>query len=95
VDDHPYYTRTDAAGRFTLSQVPAGDYELVAWLPSWHIAGREYDPESRSALRLFYESPRQLSQSVHVQAQKECPAQFAFHAELFDQDPRRKTGLKP
>src|SRR5262249_36506421 len=36
VDDHPYYTRTDTTGRFTLSRVPPGEYEVVCWHPDWH-----------------------------------------------------------
>ena len=31
VTDHPYYALTDASGAFTLSDVPAGDYELKFW----------------------------------------------------------------
>jgi hypothetical protein len=29
--DHPYYATTDAAGHFTLKDVPPGSYTLVAW----------------------------------------------------------------
>jgi hypothetical protein len=31
VTEHPYATVTDAAGRFTLDQVPAGQYTLRLW----------------------------------------------------------------
>lgn len=31
VEDHPYYEVTDAAGRFTIRDVPTGRYRLVAW----------------------------------------------------------------
>ncbi|MBV9880115.1 MAG: carboxypeptidase regulatory-like domain-containing protein [Gemmatirosa sp.] len=31
VFDHPYATTTDAAGAFTLGDVPPGSYRLVAW----------------------------------------------------------------
>jgi plastocyanin len=31
VVDHPYYAVTDAAGRFTLADVPPGDYQLDVW----------------------------------------------------------------
>jgi len=31
VAEHPYYAVTDAQGRFALSEVPAGDYQLHVW----------------------------------------------------------------
>ena len=31
VADHPYYAVTDAEGRFTLADVPPGDYQLDVW----------------------------------------------------------------
>ncbi len=60
VDDHPYYSRTDREGRFTLTGVPAGAYRLVAWLPNWHVARQERDPESGLVSRLFFEPPFEL-----------------------------------
>ena len=33
VDDHPYYARTDAEGRFKIQQVPPGRYQAVCWMP--------------------------------------------------------------
>jgi plastocyanin len=31
VQDHPYYAVTDASGNFSLTNVPAGDYDLEVW----------------------------------------------------------------
>ena len=50
VDDHPYYTRTDPEGRFVLSQVPAGRYEVVCWMPSWVEARHRARSGVRSCL---------------------------------------------
>lgn len=54
VDDHPYYTRTDREGRFTLEQVPPGQYEVVCWMPNWQEARHERDPESGLISRFFF-----------------------------------------
>ena len=29
--DHPYFATTDESGKFQLTDVPPGTYELVAW----------------------------------------------------------------
>ncbi|MGB8011096.1 MAG: carboxypeptidase regulatory-like domain-containing protein [Terriglobales bacterium] len=36
---HPYYAVTDEDGNFELTQVPPGDYELVAWHEGWRVVG--------------------------------------------------------
>ena len=41
VVEHPYYAVTDEAGRFELTNVPAGEYQLVAWHEGWGIARQE------------------------------------------------------
>ncbi len=41
VVDHPYYAVTDAHGNFKLTGVPPGDYEILAWHESWHVARQE------------------------------------------------------
>jgi hypothetical protein len=45
VSDHPYATVTGPDGRFAFENVPDGDYELVCWVPNWHIERFESDPE--------------------------------------------------
>ncbi len=34
---HPYYAVTDEHGAYKLSDVPAGEYEIVAWHEGWQI----------------------------------------------------------
>jgi hypothetical protein len=34
---HPYYAVTDAHGAYKLSDVPPGEYEIVAWHEGWEI----------------------------------------------------------
>jgi hypothetical protein len=36
---NPYYAVTDADGNFELTDVPAGQYELVAWHEGWRVVG--------------------------------------------------------
>jgi hypothetical protein len=45
---HPYYTVTDTDGNFELTQVPPGDYEIVAWHEGWRLVGESafYDIET-------------------------------------------------
>ena len=36
---HPYYAVTDQDGNFELTQVPPGDYEILAWHEGWRVVG--------------------------------------------------------
>jgi hypothetical protein len=60
VDEHPYYTRTDGEGRFTLPNVPPGPCEVVCWLPDWREAHHERDPESGLVTRLTFRPPLEI-----------------------------------
>jgi hypothetical protein len=83
VDDHPYYTRTSADGRFLLSQVPEGEYELVCWLPNWHVERRERDPDSTLVARLFFRPPVERVRRVTVRRGEKCSVEVSLSAEMF------------
>jgi hypothetical protein len=83
VDEHPYYTHTDAEGRFTLPQVPPGRYELVCWLPNWHEASREWDAETALICRLTFRPPVQIGQSVQIAPRQTQTATFQLDEERF------------
>src|SRR5438105_4685687 len=38
---HPYYAVTDEDGKFELTDVPPGNYKIVAWHEGWRVLGRE------------------------------------------------------
>jgi len=66
VTDHPYFTLTDADGRFTLERVPHGAAELVVWLPGWDVANQERDPDSTGTARQTYSAPIERAEWVTV-----------------------------
>jgi hypothetical protein len=66
VCEHPYFTATDAAGRWSLIGVPAGEYELVAWLPDWRTVRQERDPETGQIARYVFRPPLTATRRVDV-----------------------------
>jgi hypothetical protein len=80
VDDHPYYAVTDAQGRFTLPQVPAGRFEVVAWLPNWNVARQERDPESGQIVRQFFAPPWTAAQTIGLPAGGTCETALTLGA---------------
>ena len=68
---HPYYAVTDQNGRFELADIPAGNYEVVAWHEGWHVLGREnaIDVFSQRAIqRPVFSEPRTWERSISVLA---------------------------
>jgi hypothetical protein len=66
VCDHPYYAVSDADGRFTFSDVPAGEYRLAAWHPNWQVARAERYPETGLVWRNEYGPPLEVTRPVFV-----------------------------
>jgi len=69
VVSHPYYAVTDADGRFELTDVPAGQYELVAWHEGWKIVNESpvYDLQTQERVkRPVFSDPIIWSKSVTV-----------------------------
>jgi hypothetical protein len=83
VADHPYFTRTDAAGRFTLPRVPPGEYEIVCWLPDWRAAGRELDGDTGLPTRLTFRPPAEVVRPVRVTSGRASEVPFVLSQAAF------------
>lgn len=78
VDHHPYHTLTDTQGRFTLADVPPGEYDLVAWHPSWRVARQERNSESVRVQQVRFEGPLSATCRVVVEPGKTTTADAAL-----------------
>jgi hypothetical protein len=85
VTDHPYFTHTDARGRFSLSEVPSGRYDLVCWLPDWHEAGRELDADTGLICRLTFRPPVEVLRPIRLAECQTLTVPFRLPAERFGQ----------
>jgi hypothetical protein len=83
VDDHPYYTHSDAEGHFSLPQVPPGSYELVCWLPNWREASRELDAETALICRLTFRPPVEIVQQVQLAPRQSLTVSIRLDASRF------------
>jgi Polysaccharide lyase family 4, domain II len=72
--EHPYFTVTDADGRFQIDQVPAGSYTLQAWHEGWRIL--EDDQDGRPQ----YEDPYHMTVEVRVMAGETSEVEFQLAA---------------
>ncbi len=76
---HPYYTVTDAEGKFELTNVPAGQYVLVAWHEGWEVAKQEsmFDVLTEKRVeRPIFSDPRIMEKSVSVGASANAVVDF-------------------
>ncbi len=76
---HPYYAVTDESGRFELTEVPPGTYQIVAWHEGWILAGKEqaYDVlTERTVQRPIFNEPRNWEKPVTVNASQPSVVNF-------------------
>ena len=86
--EHPYYSRTDADGRFSLEMVPEGSYELVCWMPNWKTERFERDPENLNVARLWFHPPLEKNLAVKVRRGATTEAEFVVRETDFSNAPR-------
>jgi hypothetical protein len=78
---HPYYTVTDQDGNFELTDVPPGDYEIVAWHEGWKVTGESalYDIATQVRVkRPVFSDPIMWSKSVTVQPHQTADVKFTL-----------------
>jgi hypothetical protein len=71
VAPHPYYAVTDESGKFELSDVPPGEYEIVAWHEGWDVARQEQTFDvltEKRVQRPVFGSPKVSEKTVTVGA---------------------------
>jgi polysaccharide lyase family 4-like protein len=78
---HPYYAVTDEDGKFKLTDVPPGTYQIVAWHEGWGVAGREasYDVlTERKVSRPIFSEPKTWEKSVTVGGSQSSVVNFVI-----------------
>ncbi|MGA3087355.1 MAG: carboxypeptidase-like regulatory domain-containing protein [Terriglobales bacterium] len=78
---HPYYAVTDTQGNFELTNVPPGDYEIVAWHEGWRVVGESalYDIATQQRVkRPVFSDPVIWSKSVSVPARGTAEVNFTL-----------------
>jgi len=78
---HPYYAVTDQDGNFELTQVPPGEYEIVAWHEGWRVVGESplYDIATQVRVkRPVFSDPVIWSKSVTVHPHQLADVDFTL-----------------
>lgn len=81
VAPHPYYAVTDANGKFEMTDVPAGQYEIVAWHEGWSVVREEaaYDVlTERRVQRPVFTPARTWQKTVTVNADRKSVVDFTI-----------------
>ncbi len=79
VVSHPYYAVTDEGGRFEFTDVPPGNYQIVAWHEGWNLLGKEHAYDvltERSVERPMFSEPRTWETSVTVSGNQVSTVNF-------------------
>jgi hypothetical protein len=78
---HPYYAVTDEHGFFKITDVPAGEYEIVAWHEGWQILSeaKVLDVAAQTAVkRPIYSSPSTWAKKVDVKPGQSSEVNFTI-----------------
>jgi hypothetical protein len=78
---HPYYAVTDESGKFELSDVPPGEYEIVAWHEGWKVNRQEQAFDvltERRVQRPVFSEPRTWEKKVSVHPNSSAVLNFVI-----------------
>src|SRR5580704_2345509 len=78
---HPYYAVSDESGKFELTGVPPGEYEIVAWHEGWNVARNEgaFDVLTEKKVeRPIFSDPRTWEKNVSVHADGTATVNFVI-----------------
>jgi hypothetical protein len=81
VAKNPYYAVTDRDGNFELTNVPPGQYEIVAWHEGWRVIGESpvYDLATQVRVnRPVFSEPIVWSKAVRVPARDSVEVKFTL-----------------
>jgi len=81
VVSHPYYAVTDESGNFVLTDVPPGEYQIVAWHEGWKLLRQEgaFDVLTEHKIqRPIFSDPRTWEKKVHVGASETSVVNFVL-----------------
>lgn len=79
---HPYYAVTDESGRFQLSDVPPGTYQIVAWHEGWRVQSKTvYDFSTQHQVeRPVFTDPKLFIRPVTVLPRQTSVVNFLLGA---------------
>ena len=80
---HPYYAVTDDSGSFESTDVPAGEYEIVAWHEGWQVMGRQaaFDVLTEKRVeRPIFSEPQTWEKKVSLSEGATAVANFVISA---------------
>jgi hypothetical protein len=78
---HPYYAVTDDHGAYKLSDVPPGEYEIVAWHEGWQVLSeaKVLDVGAQVEVkRPMYSSPATWTKKVNVKPSEPTVVDFTI-----------------
>jgi hypothetical protein len=81
VVSHPYYTVTDENGKFELTDVPPGQYQIVAWHEGWKLEREEaaFDVlTERKIRRPVFSDPKTWEKQVTVAPDENAVINFVL-----------------
>ena len=78
---HPYYTVTDESGRFELTDVPSGEYQIVAWHEGCSVVSREATFDvltERRVQRPIFSEPKTWQKPVEAKSNETTMIDFTI-----------------